>query len=435
MWHQDSSRRGVAIVSSPSGASSGHAVSSTVVAPRSAAPAAAASVAAVPASWDTATTRPSPGGSSDASNASRADAAGDRRRGARRVLAGPAAREQHRAAGGEQLAQPAGALDLARQPGLRPDHVLHHPRWPFAQLRLAHGAGIHVGCACETRPAPRAGAPDRGAGGRGGRAPAAPPLPRRPGRGALRLRARAARPARSGGRADPDPLRALPAPRPRPARARDARRRRGRPGLLDDRQPRLLPRARRAAARAARPAARRRARHGPVGALDCKALRRTVDDYIRRAGRCAAQLGPRVDRFTTRASVDDLADVLDALRIRRVDMYGDSYGSYFAQAFAVNHPDRLRSLVLDATYPLPGTDPAYGDLAEATWRAYSLVCARRPSCADRGEEPRAALQRFVERIRARPRARDRARTRRASGSGCASTSTRCSRSPSPATAT
>ncbi len=141
---------------------------------------------------------------------------------------------------------------------------------------------------------------------------------------------------------------------------------------------------------------------GRSAALDCKALRRTVDDYIRRAGRCAAQLGPRVDRFTTRASVDDLADVLDALRIRRVDMYGDSYGSYFAQAFAVNHPDRLRSLVLDATYPLPGTDPAYGDLAEATWRAYSLVCARRPSCADRGEEPRAALERFVERIRARP---------------------------------
>ena len=141
---------------------------------------------------------------------------------------------------------------------------------------------------------------------------------------------------------------------------------------------------------------------GLSGPLDCPALRRTVAGYVRRAGRCAAQLGSRVDRYTTRASVDDLADVLDALGIGAVDLYGDSYGSYFGQAFAVNHPDRLRSLVLDGTYPLPGTDPALGDLAEATWRALRIVCERRPTCAARGEDPLAALQRTADRIRARP---------------------------------
>ena len=141
---------------------------------------------------------------------------------------------------------------------------------------------------------------------------------------------------------------------------------------------------------------------GLSGPLDCRALRRTVDDYIRRAGRCARQLGARADRYNTRASVDDLAAVLDALGIGKVDYYGDSYGTYFGQAFAVNHPDRLRSLVLDGAYPLPGTDPAFGDLAEATWRALRLVCGRRPSCAARGEDPVAALARFADRIRARP---------------------------------
>jgi pimeloyl-ACP methyl ester carboxylesterase len=141
---------------------------------------------------------------------------------------------------------------------------------------------------------------------------------------------------------------------------------------------------------------------GLSGPLDCPALRRTVAGYIRRAGRCAAQLGPRVDRYTTRASVDDLAGVLDALGIGTVDLYGDSYGSYLGQAFAVNHPDRLRSLVLDGTYPLPGTDPAFGDLAEATWRALRVVCERRPSCAARGEDPLAILQRIAGRVRARP---------------------------------
>ena len=141
---------------------------------------------------------------------------------------------------------------------------------------------------------------------------------------------------------------------------------------------------------------------GLSGALDCPALRRTVAGYVRRAGRCAEQLGPRVDRYTTRASVDDLADVLDALEIGPVDIYGDSYGSYFGQAFAINYPDRLRSLVLDGTYPLPGTDPTLGDLATATWRALRIVCERRPSCAARGEDPLAALERIAVRVRARP---------------------------------
>ena len=140
---------------------------------------------------------------------------------------------------------------------------------------------------------------------------------------------------------------------------------------------------------------------GLSGPLDCPALRRTVAGYVRRAGRCAAELGPRVDRYTTRASVDDLAEVLDALGIGAVDLYGDSYGSYFGQAFAVNHPGRLRSLVLDGTYPLPGTDPTLGDLAVVTWRAIGIVCERRPSCAAR-EDPRAVLQRIADGVRARP---------------------------------
>ena len=139
---------------------------------------------------------------------------------------------------------------------------------------------------------------------------------------------------------------------------------------------------------------------GLSGALDCPALRRTVKDYVRRAGRCARELGGRRDLFGTRAAVDDVAAVLDALRIGRVDLYGDSYGTFAAQAFAVRHGDRLRSLVLDGAYPVTGTDPAFSDLAEATQRALRLVCARRPSCAGRGEDPIAVVGRLVARVRA-----------------------------------
>jgi pimeloyl-ACP methyl ester carboxylesterase len=141
---------------------------------------------------------------------------------------------------------------------------------------------------------------------------------------------------------------------------------------------------------------------GRSAPLDCRAFRRTVEDYRLRAGRCARQLGPRRDFFGTRAAVADVAAVLDELGIRRVDLYGDSYGTYAGQAFAVRHGERLRSLVLDAAYPLPGTDPTYGDLAAATQQALRIVCERRPSCAARGEDPLAVVGRMLAELRARP---------------------------------
>ena len=119
-------------------------------------------------------------------------------------------------------------------------------------------------------------------------------------------------------------------------------------------------------------------------------------------GACARQLGSRVDFYGTHAAVDDLADVLDALGIEQIDLYGDSYGSYFAQAFAVRRGDAAALARARRDLPAAGHRPGVrrpgrGDLARA-----ALVCARRPSCAARGEDPLAVLQRLVERVRASP---------------------------------
>ena len=170
---------------------------------------------------------------------------------------------------------------------------------------------------------------------------------------------------------------------------------------------------------------------GLSGALDCKTFRRTVKRYVARAGRCAAEIGPRRDFYGTGNAVDDVAAVLDALGIGQVDVYGDSYGTYAGQAFAARHPARLRSLVLDGAYPVPGTDPTLGDLAEATQRALRLVCERRPP-APRIRSPcsRGSTIEF-----ARGRSPPAGATPRASSSACGSTSTASPRSCSRATAT
>ena len=55
----------------------------------------------------------------------------------------------------------------------------------------------------------------------------------------------------------------------------------------------------------------------------------------------------------------DLARVLDALHLGKVDLYGDSYGTFFAQSFLSRYPGRLRSVVLDSAYEARDLDPWY----------------------------------------------------------------------------
>ncbi|HJP78765.1 MAG TPA: alpha/beta fold hydrolase [Pseudonocardiaceae bacterium] len=55
--------------------------------------------------------------------------------------------------------------------------------------------------------------------------------------------------------------------------------------------------------------------------------------------------------YRTREFAGDLLAVLDDLDIDRADVYGTSMGGRVAQWFAVDHPDRLGSLVLGCTSP------------------------------------------------------------------------------------
>ena len=140
---------------------------------------------------------------------------------------------------------------------------------------------------------------------------------------------------------------------------------------------------------------------GRSGALNCPAFRHHILPYIPRAGRCAAQLGPSRDDYDTSQSVQDLHTVLNAIGAGKIDLYGDSYGSYAAQAFAIRYPHRLRSLALDGTYQLPGSDPALADIAGSTQSSLVLACERRPGCPAAGH-PLALIAKLLRRVRAHP---------------------------------
>ena len=142
---------------------------------------------------------------------------------------------------------------------------------------------------------------------------------------------------------------------------------------------------------------------GKSGALACRAFAHSTVGYIERAARCARQLGPVRDLYSTSQAVQDIEEIVRALDLGKVDLYGDSYGSYAAQAFALRYPERLRSLVLDGTYPLPGSDPAASDLVAAGRRGLRLTCRRSSGCPQPARrDPVGLVSRFVDRVRAHP---------------------------------
>ena len=105
----------------------------------------------------------------------------------------------------------------------------------------------------------------------------------------------------------------------------------------------------------------------------------------------AEATGDASNLYSTSAAADDLASVLDALISLPSTSYGDSYGTFFSQVFAVRHPDRLRTLVLDAAYPIQGADPWWRDLSRAAVSGYRLACSRDPGCSAIGGDPVARL--------------------------------------------
>ena len=82
---------------------------------------------------------------------------------------------------------------------------------------------------------------------------------------------------------------------------------------------------------------------GSSGAIDCPRLQAYKGNYVREVGRCGRKLGKRADAYGSGAAADDLAAVLDRLQVPVINIYGDSYGTYFAQTFAVRHPDARAS--------------------------------------------------------------------------------------------
>ncbi len=93
------------------------------------------------------------------------------------------------------------------------------------------------------------------------------------------------------------------------------------------------------------------------------------------------------------------AACLDKLGVPVVNIYGDSYGTYFAQAFAVRHPDRVRAVILDGAFGVEGLDPWIREESSGLRVAWTESCRLSVGCH---EDPLAALRRWALRLERRP---------------------------------
>ncbi|MYT28175.1 MULTISPECIES: alpha/beta hydrolase [unclassified Streptomyces] len=137
-------------------------------------------------------------------------------------------------------------------------------------------------------------------------------------------------------------------------------------------------------------------------------------DFAQTVGACGDQLDHTWHRpdgswihaselFGTVDATQDLADVLTQLGLSGVDLYGDSYGGWFAQVFAARHPSLLRSLTLDATYEVLGLDPWYTSGVTTARTAFALACRRAPQCAAHtSTDAWTLISRLASRLRTAP---------------------------------
>jgi pimeloyl-ACP methyl ester carboxylesterase len=107
--------------------------------------------------------------------------------------------------------------------------------------------------------------------------------------------------------------------------------------------------------------------------------------------------------YNSAASAADLEDLRIALEYDEWNLYGISYGTRLAQQAMRDHPDGIRSVVLDASYPADAD--LYAEMpgnAERAIEALFTTCADDPACATAYPDLRRTFQDLVAELNATP---------------------------------
>src|SRR5262245_46574678 len=90
--------------------------------------------------------------------------------------------------------------------------------------------------------------------------------------------------------------------------------------------------------------------------------------------------GADLSAYNSTESAADFADLRKVLGIAEWNVYGTSYGTYLAQTLMRDHPDGIRSVVLDSVLPTTYTVAANWQNARDGFENLFQACAAEPAC-------------------------------------------------------
>ena len=93
-----------------------------------------------------------------------------------------------------------------------------------------------------------------------------------------------------------------------------------------------------------------------------------------------AATGTDLSTYNSTENAADLADLRTALGLTTWNVYGTSYGSYLAQTLMRDHPEGIRSVVLDSVLPTTYTIPGNWWITRAGFDNLFQACAAETAC-------------------------------------------------------
>jgi pimeloyl-ACP methyl ester carboxylesterase len=119
------------------------------------------------------------------------------------------------------------------------------------------------------------------------------------------------------------------------------------------------------------------------------------------AEQCGTALGPRRVFYGTRENVEDMDAVRRALGVDRIGLFGLSYGTKQALAYALAHPGNVERLLLDSVVPVDGPEPFGLDSLRAISAALRSIC-HGGACTGVTDDPGADFARLANTLEAKP---------------------------------
>ena len=140
---------------------------------------------------------------------------------------------------------------------------------------------------------------------------------------------------------------------------------------------------------------------GSSGLIRCPSLERDARLRSTAAGaECAAKLGARRGLYGTDDSVEDVEALRQALGVEKLTLFGISYGTKLALAYARAHPDRVERIALDSVLDPDDADVFGVEPYQAMRPSLAALCPAR--CRGVSADPAGDLARLVDRLRAAP---------------------------------